>query len=81
MKMKGEAMNKYIIFYNMGKGSTSLVRYANTKEEAMNKLCKQFGWTMGIWLGPNEWSDGTFVKGTKHGDRGYEFRIHEVTNA
>ena len=68
-------MNKYIVSYNLGKGSTSQIRYANSREEAMVKLCKQFGWDEHItWLSDKDWSDGIFTRGRY----GYEFRIMEL---
>lgn len=74
-------MNKYIISYNIGKGSTSQIRYANTREEAMAKLCKQFGWDERItWFGDKDWSDGIFTRPGRNRDYRYEFRIMEVTN-
>ena len=68
-------MKKYIINYNAGKGNVSLVRKAETRERAMQKVCKQYGWDEHItWLGENDWSDGIF----SHNGKGCEFRIHEV---
>ena len=74
-------MNKYIISYNIGKGSTSLIRYANTREEAMAKLCKQFGWDERItWFRDyKDWADGIFVRAGYNRDYHYEFRISELS--
>ena len=75
-------MKKYIVSYNLGKGNVSQVRYADSKEEAMQKLCKQYGWGEHIcWLGKNDWSDGIFTKCCGNHDEGFEFRIHEVKTA
>lgn len=72
-------MKKFIIHYNLGKGNTSIVRYAESKEEAMQKLCKQFGWGDHIaWLGDKDWSDGIFTKCVGNHNEGFEFRISEV---
>ena len=68
-------MNKYIISYHNGKKNVSVIRYADSKEEAMQKLCRQHGWDEFItWLGDQDWSDGIF----SHNGNGYEFRILEV---
>ncbi len=72
-------MNKYFISYNLGKGNVSQVRYANSREEAMANLCKQFGWGDHItWLGDKDWSDGIFTRPGRDRDYGYEFRISEI---
>ena len=68
-------MKKYIISITREKGTVSIVRRAETKEEAMQKICAQYGWNPHItWLGDQDWSDGIL---SAHG-KGYEFRILEV---
>lgn len=72
-------MKKYIISYNLGKGNVSQVRYAESKEEAMNKLCAQYGWDTPVWcFEKNDWSDGIFKKCCGNHDEGFEFRISEA---
>ena len=71
-------MKKFIISYNIGKGNVTQVRYADSKEKAVNSLCAQYGWGEPTWgFGSYDWSDGIFTKVCGNHTEGFEFRITE----